>query len=633
MALLDKLFGRTRAERLIAEGNRAEQAGRVREACELYRRAIAAAPDHAKAHLNLGIGLEAAGDREAAVSAYERALAIDPADPYVNYNLGKLLDARREWERAETLLRAALAAKPRFPEALVVLANVCESQGRLDAAAAALESALRERPDWTGALLNYAGVLYRLGRLADAHAALRRLIAIDPSDASAYGLLGDVLRARVRVPEALEALARARTLAPDRFDLQSAELFVLQSSEATSAEALFERHEQFGLRLEAAIGARFAPFANAPDPERPLRVGYVSGDFYTHPVAFFLIPLLERHDRERFGTYCYSTGRLRDRITREIEARAGTWRDAAWMSDAELADAVNADGIDILVDLSGHSGVARLPVFAQQPAPVQVAWLGYLATTGLTRMQYRLCDRYTDPPGAAERFHTETLVRLPACQWCYRPPVGAVPCAEVPPFVRNGFLTFGSFNAALKISPSTRRLWARILERVPGSRLKLVGIPQESARREIVADLAAAGIAPERINAAPRLGLLEYFEAFAGVDVALDPAPYSGGTTTCDTLWMGVPVVTAPGERSISRSAGSILHTLGLDDWIAASPEDYVERAVRCDRERERLVELRRSLRETLRASPLMDEPRFARDIEAAYRDLWRAWCRAPGAS
>ncbi|HEY6862481.1 MAG TPA: tetratricopeptide repeat protein, partial [Burkholderiales bacterium] len=511
-------------------------------------------------------------------------------------------------------------------------ADVCESQGRLDAAGAALETALRARPDWTGALFNHARVLYRQERPAEAEAALRRLVSIDPADASAWGLLGDVLRARVRVPEALEALARARSLAPDRFDLQSAELFMLQSSEGASAEGLFERHRQFGARLEAAIGARFAPFANAPDPERRLRVGYVSGDFHTHPVAFFMIPLLERHDRERVRTFCYSTGRLHDRITEEVRARAHEWRDASWMPDAELADAVNGDGIDILVDLSGHSGVSRLPVFAQQPAPVQVAWLGYLATTGLTRMQYRLCDRYTDPPGAAERFHTEKLVRLPACQWCYRPPVGAVPCADVPPFVRNGFLTFGSFNAALKISPSIRRLWARILERVPGSRLKLVGIPQESTRREIVADLAAGGIAPDRISASPRLGLLEYFEAFAGVDVALDPAPYSGGTTTCDTLWMGVPVVTAPGERSISRSAGSILHTLGLDDWIAASPEDYVERAVRCDRERERLVALRRDLRETLRASPLMDEPRFARDIEAAYRGMWRAWCRARGA-
>jgi protein O-GlcNAc transferase len=653
MALLDKLLGRVgvlrgrltgdaaapgpgkeAADRLIAEGNRAEAAGKARDACERYRAAVAAAPGYAKAHLNLGIGLEAAGDPDAAVECYERALAIDRGDPYASYNLGKLLHTRGEGARAEGLLRTALAGKPDFPEALVVLASVYESQGKTAQAAAALETALRQRPDWPGALFNYAAVLHTLKRLPEAEVALRRLIALEPGDAAAHGLLGNVLRGLVRLPEALEALATARRLDPERFDLQSAELFVLSCSDDVSDDALFERHRDYGARLEAAVAPGFAPLRNSREPERRLRIGYVSGDFYTHPVAFFAIPLFERHDRTRCEIYCYSTGPTEDRTTDEVRARADVWRDVASMSDSALAAAINQDGIDVLVDLSGHSGTFRIAVFAQQPAPVQLTWLGYLSTTGLTRIQYRLCDRHTDPAGMTDRWHTETLIRLPECQWCYRPIV-SIDCAEAPPIARNGYVTFGSFNNALKISPSVRRLWAEILSRVPGSRIVFVGVPHGTISEKLLRDFENAGISPDRMEIAPRLGLAEYFGAFNAVDVALDTTPYSGGTTTCDTLWMGVPVITVPGERSISRSAASILATVGLDEWIAAGPEDYVEMAVKCAARGTAIAELRRTLRDRLRASPLMDERRFARDIEAAYREMWRAWCRgaaAPGA-
>jgi len=614
------------ADALISDGNKAEDAGKLHEACEQYRKAVAAAPDYAKAHLNLGIGLEAAGDIDAAIGSYEAALAIDPRDAYANYNLGKVLCARGDLQRSEPLIRAALDRKPEFPEAQVVLSNLYESRGDLAAAVSALERALKQRPDWAEVLFNYAGVLWKLRRLSEAEAALRHAIAIDPGLVPAYGLLGNVLRGQARIPEALEVLGVGRKLDPGRLDIESTELFVLTCSDEISDEALFFRHKDFGMRLEKAIARRFEPFGNSRSPERRLRIGYVSGNFNFHPVAFFAIPLFERHDRSACEIFCYWTGDTVDDFTRQVQAHADVWRDATSLSDGGLAETINRDGIDILVDLSGHSGFFRLPVFAQQPAPVQVTWLGYLSTTGMTRIQYRLCDRHTDPPGMTDRFHTETLVRLPNSQWCYRPVV-SIDCSEVPPFRRNGFVTFGSFSHAVKLSPTVRRLWAEILTRLPDSRIVFAGIPQGPIRGGLIQDFERAGIAANRIATLPRVGSAEYLRSFDDVDVALDTTPYSGGTTTCDTLWMGVPIITAPGTRPISRSTASILATLGLSDWIAASPEDYVRLAVRYAEDRESLAELRRTLRGRMRASPLMNEPQFARDVEDAYRRMWRAWC------
>lgn len=654
--------GKDAADRLIAQGNRAETAGRFQEASTLYREAAVAAPGYAKAHLNLGIGLEAAGDPDAATRAYEAALAIDPNDPYANYNFAKLLYARGELDRAEHLLRSALQGKPGFPEALVVLSNVHDSQGNLDAAESAIRRALELRPEYAGAWYNlgdilaklmrkeeaevallraldidpgYADAWYRLGdvlfalgRLEEAETALRRVIDIDPASVRAHRLLGTTLRKQFRVPEALELFAAARALAPESFAFDPMELYTLTSSDRVSEQDLSARHRLFGARLEKAVPPRFEPFANEPDPDRRLRIGYVSGDFRFHPVTLFLIPVLQRHDRSAFGVHCYSTNEDRDEVTPHVLAMSDAWCDCAKMSDTELADMINRDKIDVLVDLSGHTGIPCLNVFAQQPAPVQVTWLGYLNSTGLTRIQYRLCDAYTDPPGMTESLHTEALVRLPHSQWCYRPFV-LMDHAHEPPLRRNGYVTFGSFNSPIKISGATQALWCELLARVPSSRLIIVGIPEGRARERLLREFSTAGISASRITMVGRVALVEYFRWFDAVDIALDTTPYSGGTTTCDALWTGVPVVTAPGTRPISRSAASILSTLGLSEWIASKPEDYVRLAAGFALQESALVELRRSLRQRMRESPLMDEVQFVRDLEEAYRRMWRAWCES----
>src|SRR5262245_12570672 len=716
------------ADRLIVEGNRAESEGRLREACELYRRAVAAAPGWGKAHLNLGIGLEAMGDIDGAVGCHERALANDPADPYANYNLGRLLYTRGQLPRGEQLLRQALRSRPEFPQAHVVLARVLEAQGNLDAAAAALEAVLKLRPDdisvlhhyaevvgrlnradeaqaalkrvialdpenadanyslatllltrgefddaepllrrvvrrdpnsveahsrlfdiyhsrgdlsaavaelervlelrpdWADALCNYGLVLKGLRRLREAESAFRRAVAADPGHSPAYRMLGGVLLGQCRAEEAFELYTKARQLCPEDLDLESAELFALNASDHAADDVLFEKHVAFGARIERAFPARFEPFRNSREPERRLRIGYVSGDFCYHVVTLFMKPMIERHDRSAYEVFCYSTGSSADDYTRQLSARADVWREAASVSESELANVVNRDAIDILVDLGGHSGIPQLAVFAQQPAPVQVTWLGYLNTTGMTRIQYRISDHCADPPGLTDHRHTETLVRLPHSQWCYRPFL-SIPSTKTPPFVQNGYITFGSFNQAFKISRTARRLWREILERLPDSRLVIIGIDAGRAEDELLADLAGAAVDRARITVRPYVSLEDYFRSFDAVDMTLDTTPCSGGTTTCDSRWMGVPVITSPGTRSVSRSAASILTSAGLTEWIASGPEDYVRLAVEFAREEKTITQLRASLRRRMRESPLMDEAGFVRDVESAYRRMWQAWC------
>jgi protein O-GlcNAc transferase len=652
--------GTDAADRLIAEGNQAENDGRLPDACRLYREAAAAAPGYARAHLNLGIGLEAAGQLDAALEAYRSAVSLDPKSAPSNYNLARLLSARGDLTRAAELLRSALEAKPDFPEAWVVLSDVHDSQGDLAAAESALKKALELRPDFIGAWYNLGEVLRKLGRTHDAEASFRRVVDIDPQNADGWYRLGEVisgmgrkdeaeaalrqatainptsvpalrllavtLHEQLKIDEKLELLARARAGAPGSFAFDSMELLALASSDEISEEELFARHRAFGARLELAFPRRFGSFANEPDPDRRLRIGYVSGDFRFHPVTLFLIPVIERRDRSSCEVHCYSTGESVDEVTSRLASMVDGWHDCANLSDTQLADAINRDGIDVLVDLSGHTGVPCLHVFARQPAPVQATWLGYLSTTGLTRIQYRLCDAHTDPPGMTERVHTETLVRLPHSQWCYRPMVQRDHAVE-PPMRKNGFVTFGSFNAPVKISETSQRRWADLLARVPDSRLLIAGVPEGHARNSLLLRFESAGISSARITMVGRVPLAEYFRWFDAVDIALDTTPFSGGTTTCDALWSGVPVVTAPGARPYSRSAASILSTAGLTDWIAPTPEDYVRLAVDFAGKETVIAGLRRSLRQRMRQSPLMDEARFTHDLETAYREMWRAWC------
>jgi protein O-GlcNAc transferase len=621
------VLGRLLARRLIASGQRAERDGRLERACVRYRAAARLAPRAAAPRLKLGAALEARGDAEGARRAYAAALNAEPGNPYAHFNLGRLAIARGEAGTAERHLRAALAALPEFADAHVALASALDARGAADAAARALARALELEPRHAGAWYNYGELLWRLERYDEAEDALRRTLELEPRFIPAWHLLANLLRGESRVRECLEALAAARRLEPARFDLESMELHALMLEDSLDARALFERHRAFGARLEAAVAAPRAAHARDRDPERRLRVGYLSCDFNRHPVAWFALPLLERHDRARIEAFCYSTAtRAADETTAKVRAAADAWIDAGALDDEALAERIRADGIDILVDLTGHAGALRLGVFARRPAPVQVSWLGYLGTTGLTRIDYRITDARADPPGEADRLHTEALARLSHSLWCYRPAHDRAHAVE-PPCAKNGYVTYGSFNHAPKLAARARALWAEILKGAPRSRLVVVGMPEGRPREGLLRDFAAAGVDPARLQILSRVPLDAYLRQFDAVDVALDSLPYGGGTTTFDALWMGVPVLALAGPRSVSRSAASIVGALGLEDWVAATPEDYVRLALAHGRDTAGLAALRRTLRARLRNSPLMDEAGFARDMEAAYRTMWRAWC------
>jgi predicted O-linked N-acetylglucosamine transferase (SPINDLY family) len=609
-----------RARELVAAGNRAESEGRVAEACELYRQAVLADPAHAPGYLNLGAALEQAGEREAARAAYRALLEREPDNPFANYNLaGMHLADGAAPAIALDMLRKSLRARGDFPEAQVALSNALDLLGRTKEAVEAVRAAVKLRPDFAGAWYNLGILLRKLEQLDEAEDALRRALELDKGFAPAHRALCSLLRAEGRNAEALAGYRAA----PKTVELASGELLTLLLSDTVSDEELFARHRTFGERLEAA----HAPggFAREKNPEKKLRVGFVSSDLYRHPVALFLIPVLANRS---FEAFCYMTGSNADEVSAELRELAEGWRDVGALSDAALAAKIREDAIDVLVDLTGHAGECRLGVFALQAAPVQASWLGYLHTSGLERMQYRICDPHTDP-AQVERFYTEKLVRLPATQWCYRPFLTLEHAAQ-PPCAKSGFVTFGSFNQAAKISPATRRRWNEILRRLPDARLLVAGAQPGRGMELLAKDLAAGGVDPARIRFVPRAPLDRYLPLFDEVDIALDTSPYSGGTSTCDALWMGVPVLTEPGTRSVSRSAAGVLSVAGLADWIAR-PGGYVALAIEKARDRKTLGALRASLRERMRASPLMDEKGFARDLESAFRGLWREWCENRG--
>ena len=600
--------------------------GELPRAAELLRAALERKAGFAEAHVVLSSVLHAQGSLQPAVAELEAALALRPDWNAVHVDYARLLIQLGRTGDAEAALRKALKEQPDLSEAHFTLSDVLDAKGDAEGAAAALERALALRPDWAQALNNYGVLLHRLQRLPQAEAALRRAIAVEPGLSNAYRTLGAILINQCRIDDAIEMFRVGRQHDPQGFDLESAELFALNLSDQTSSETIFARHRAFGTRLESAYPRRFPSYPNARDPNRRLRIGYLSPDFCNHGVALFTLPLVERHDRDKCEVHCYHAGTMADDYTRALRESSDVWRDVPALSHAELADVIHRDGIDILVDLAGHTG-PTLPVFALAPAPVQASWLGYLCTTGLSRIQYRLCDAVTDPEDS-QRLHTETLIRLPGSQWCYRPRTGYdYRGPALPPRQTNGYVTFGSFNHAPKLSRSVLSLWARILVEVPDSRLVLVGIPEGAARDAVTACLAGAGVAADRLLITGRVPLQDYFRRLGDVDLALDTTPYSGGTTTCDSLWMGTPVLTLPQSRPVSRSAAGILSVAGLTEWIASSPDDYVARAVAFARNGETLATRRDIVRAHMRESPLMDEPSFAHHVEDAYRQMWRAWC------
>jgi protein O-GlcNAc transferase len=496
-------------------------------------------------------------------------------------------------------------------------------------------SASFERGDWPGAIAGFSralehdpgnaeswnrlGFAYKeRGEMVEAARCFQRTVELAPHSVGALCNAASAQRDLGHVEEALALLRSARSLAPDDLDVLSATLFTMNFSSRVRREDMFREH----LECERLLGSLREGPTQRSRKDGKLRIGYLSPDFRFHAVAFFVQPLLEHHDRERFEVACYYLYPNHDATTSELAALADGWVDCAEWPPAELAARIRADGIDILVDLAGHTDWNALRALALKPAPVIATWLGYLNTTGLKAVDYRITDAITDPPGATERFHTEKLARLPQTQWCRQAPQGEAPIAALPA-KRPGAVRFGSFNKAAKLTGDSLALWSELLARLPEARLLLVGV-EDKQRGDIQRAFGERAIDPARLAFAGRVSLGEFRALHEQVDIALDAHPYSGATTTLESLWMGVPTLTLTSEAPMSRSTASVLTALGLHDWIAASPQAFLDAAERHAGDLERLAALRAGLRPALQGSILMDGERFTRQLEALYEQMWR---------
>jgi protein O-GlcNAc transferase len=649
---------------LWAAGLQHHQAGRLAEAETCYRRVLAAHPNHATVHSNLGVALYDQGRLAEAVAAYRQAICINPDYAPAHFNLGNALREQGKLVEAVAAYRAAIGINPDFAEAHSNLGNVLRDQGKLTEAVASCCQAIRIKPDLADAHSNLGNALRDQGELAKAVASYRQAIRVNPDLADAHSNLGNVLRDQDKLAEAVasyrqairvnpdladahsnlgvalddqgrhdEAVAAYRQaidIKPDHAEAHSNLLFSLNYDDKSTAAHLFAAHREWGERNCRQI-SRPTAYANIREVGRRLKIGYVSPNFHRHSVACFVEPLLMGTDRQAVEVFCYAEVKRPDAVTGDLLRLADHWLVTVGLSDDELAERIRADGIDILVDLAGHTTNNRLRVFARKPAPVQVTWLGYPNTTGLEAIDYRLVDAVTDPVGEADAWASETLVRLEDGFLCY----GAlkdVPEPTAPPCLKTGTVTFGSFNNPAKVSAATLDVWAMLLSRLPQARLLLKGKPFADAatRALFLARLGERGLAADRVELVAWLSDANtHLALYHRVDIALDPFPYNGTTTTCEALWMGIPVVTLRGDRHAGRVGASLLSQIGLTDLIANSVEEYVEIAVALARNPGRLSDLRRVLRPRVAASPLCDGPAFARKMESAFRMMWQHWCES----
>jgi predicted O-linked N-acetylglucosamine transferase (SPINDLY family) len=614
------------AERLLAEGNSLEDAGNFVAALSRYEAAQIVCPAHLRVPLNIANALRSLGRVDDAIRALADAIAARPDHATAHYNLGSIYVAQARPGKAESAFRAALAAEPGMAEAAVALAIVLEGAGRAIEAEEALKRALAIRPDYAHAKF-HLGLLYcRQDRCDEAEA---MLLGTDPRAVPAgnvSGALGELYLKMGRHAQATRAFAETIRADPSKIDAGSGLLFSLNFQSDLAPEEVFREHVRIGALLTRAAGPPYTTWKVTRRANRCLRIGYVSGDLSKHPVGRFMAPVLAHHDRNSFEIHCFSSTAAPDDVTRQLQSYVQHWHDVVGEDDASVAERIHSLGIDVLVDVSGHTTHHRLGVFARQPAPVQASWLGYLNTTGLMQIDYRICDAHTDPPGESEHRHAERLARLPHTQWCYLPfhNAPAVPSARTP---ANGAIVFGSFNQFAKVTDRTLDLWCAILRRLPKASLVVMDVASDWARRSMAGRLAKRGVDAARVSLLPRQDPVAYFERVASVDIALDTFPYNGATTTFDTLWMGTPIIALRGDRGIARGSFSIISELRVDDLIASSDDGYIEANISLARNDARRAELRATLRERLRESPMLDAPGFVWTLERLYRGMWAGWC------
>jgi predicted O-linked N-acetylglucosamine transferase (SPINDLY family) len=569
--------------------------------------------------------LRNSGKLDDAVRLCEQALAANPENTEaINFLAAGLLAAGRLDEGLDCLRRAAALAPSARSQKL--LGDVLARAGNFENAISSYRAAIALEPNDAETWNTLAGLEIVAARYDDAEASCRAGLVISPRHAVLMQTLAGVLFEQARVEAAIETIRESLALQPDNPHAHSSLLRMLWYADGYDASTIFREHLEWAARHARPFENTVKPHQNRADPARRLRIGFVSPYLNKHAVTFFLESAIAHFDRKHVEVFFYADVAHPDAYSARLKQQGSHWRNTVSLDDAQLAQHVRDDAIDILVDLSGHTANNRLLVFARKPAPIQVNWLGFPSTTGMSSMDYRITDCYCDPPGMTERFNTETLVRLPGIYMAWRPPEN-MPVVAPLPALKNGFVTFGMFHSAFKITRTTALLWARILQHLPGARLRVLAVSGVAAERHIRRLFAECRINERQLEILPRLGFDDYLAAYGDVDIALDTFPYHGATTTCFALWMGLPVVALEGSTHASRADVSMLCNAGLQQLVAASADAYVDIAVRLAGNPVELAELRMNLRTMLSGAPNTDGAACARNIEEAFRTMWRTWC------
>jgi predicted O-linked N-acetylglucosamine transferase (SPINDLY family) len=601
--------------------------GELDQAVSCARRAIAIRPDLIAAYNNLGAALHLQGLFDQAIDTYHRALAVRSSGPDIadiEHNLGIALQRAGRWDEAIDALTRATRVNSGRGETFHQLSFALRERGRLDEAVAAARRAIEIDPNHAEAHNNLGIIFSEKGQVDEAAAEYRKAIALRPDFGGAYNNLGNALKDMGDLEGAVNFYRQAAAL-DSQTSVAENYLYSIHFHPGYDARRIALEHADWNARFAKPLAARVPPHTNDRNPDRRLRIGYVSLDLREHPVGRFLLPLLANHDHEQFEIFCYTDLARPDAVTERLKQSSDVWRPTAKLTDEALAQLVRNDRIDILVDLAMHMDGTRMLAFARKPAPVQVTYLAYVSTTGLETIDYRLTDPYLDPPGIDESIYSEKSIRLPHTYWCYQPPASAPPVAPLPS-ASNGHITFGSLNNFSKVSRSALRAWIEILKQVPSSRL-IFHAGEGAHRQRVLREFLDGGIFPDRVEFVARLPIEQYLHAYDRIDIALDPFPYTGGTTTCDALYMGTPVVTLAGPTAFARGGVSLLSNIGLPELIAENSDRYIRIVTELASNPSRLTELRTTLRDRMTRSPLMNAPQFARDVEHAYRTMWRAWC------
>ncbi len=564
-------------------------ASRIAEAENCFRAALQMQPQNARALRDLGAVLIMTHRLAEAEAVLKHANALEPAADG-SLNLGQLLRAMGRPQEGLTVLREARQRHPDDARVAAELARILDHVGLSDESEAEFETALARWPGDRTLVYYFGSLLFTIGKLQRAEALYRDYLAAAPQD--------DIIR--------------------------SAHLFLMHFIPGMTAERLLHAHQEWDLHHGAALRNHTPAFSNNRDPHRRLRIGYLSPDFKNHGVGRFMAPIFAAHRRDNVEVFAYHDAVDSDAVTDRLRRSASHWRLVYGHNHQQLTEVIRADQIDILVDLTMHMPANRMLLFAHRAAPVQVTYLAYCSTTGLASMDYRLSDPVLDPPGAErDARYVERTARLPQSWWLYEPSAQAPAVQPRPP---GGPVVFGCLNNVAKFSPGALALWADILKAVSGSQLFL-HCAEGRTRERLLAELASLGVAADRVRFAPLVSLEQFHALHHQIDIALDPFPYGGGTTTCDALWMDVPVITLLGDLAVGRGTASILTNIGLPDLIAKTQDAYADLAVRLANDGPRRAELRQSLRQRMTASPLMDARGFIEGLENAYRTMWQSWC------